>query len=473
MIEVWHESLPRQSISSLAPGDRQKVLVMGGGGIAPGVVTATLSIVQWLLYKGMRPIGLVWSWEWVQTEGEQGVIDFAQIPISILNDMIARWGTCLWPGRGMLLRDGFRKMRTLQEKIGFIGTAVVWGDGTISGSQALQYSLGEDRRPVADTVACIKTIDADAEGSLAIGFETSASKYAENIVAMKREIEWESWVGIVWVYGRDNGHLALHASTLAESEEPMPPIVTLIPEFSISREHFLDIVQQRKEQYWYVCIVVSEGFAFEDEEQNIDSKRRDGAGNPVLLGCVNIIREIIERDTKLNTPGKIKIRTLEPGISTRSCDPIDSDIQLAKTVWEAVSQVIEKWAWGHVVNMQWDFASGFGPVVRPLWEVHTGNPVIAYHYVAKNLWPTQRYRDHIAQKNPVFHRLKDMSLLDHQKQVHEMLIAQIAAGKLGELVEHNGVLVPQWAIQDETSGREKPTLWYGPISSMYRAEQGS
>lgn len=36
-----------------------------------------------------------------------------------------------------------------------------------------------------------------------------------------------------------------------------------------------------------------------------------------------------------------------------------------------------------------------------------------------------------------------MSLLDYQKQVHEMLIAQIAAGKLGELVEHNGVLVPQ------------------------------
>ncbi len=36
-----------------------------------------------------------------------------------------------------------------------------------------------------------------------------------------------------------------------------------------------------------------------------------------------------------------------------------------------------------------------------------------------------------------------MSQLDHQKQVHERLIAQIAAGKLGELVEHNGVFVPQ------------------------------
>lgn len=471
MIEIWHEPLPRQKIESLAPGDRQKVLVMGGGGIAPGVVTATLSIVQWLLYKGMRPIGLVWSWEWVQTGGEGGVIDFAKIPISILDDMMARWGTCLWPGRGMLKRDEFICMRKLQERIGFIGTAVVWGDGTISGSQALQYSLREDNRPVADTVACIKTIDADAEGSLAIGFETSAHKYAENIVAMKREIEWESWIGIVWVYGRDNGHLALHASTLAESEELMSPVITLIPEFSISREHFLDIVQQRKEKFWYVCIVASEGFAFENEEQNIDAKKRDGAGNPVLLGCINIVREIIERDVQLNARGKIKIRTLEPGISTRSCNPVDSDIRLAKTVWEAVSQVIEQRAWGHVVNMQWDFTSGFRPVIRPLWEVHTGNPVIENHYATNILWPTQRYRDHIAQKNPIFHRLTDMSQLDHQKQVHERLIAQIAAGKLGELVEHNGVFVPQWAIQDETSGREKPTLWYGPISQLVRTQE--
>lgn len=466
MIEVWNEPLPRQSIDSLPHDDRQNVLVMGGGGIAPGVVTATLSIVKWLLYKGMRPVGLVWSWEWVQREGDLWVIDFSKISAHVLDDMMTKWGTCLWPGRGMLLRGGFNKMRILQGKIGFVWTAVVWGDGTLSGSQALQYSLGEDKKPVANTVACVKTIDADAEGSLAIGFETSAHKYAENIVAMKREIEWEKWVGIVWVYGRDNGHLTLHASTLAESEEIMSPVVALVPEFPISREHFLDIVRRRKEQFWYVCIAVSEGFAFEYEEQNTDSERRDGAGNPVLLGCINIVREIIERDTQLNAGGKCKIRTIEPGISTRSCDPIDSDIWLAKTVWEAVSQVIEQWAWGHVVNMQWDFSSGFKPVVRPLWEVHTGNPVIANHYDLSTLWSTQPYREHIAQKNPTFHRLTDLSWVEHQKQVHEDLIAQIAAGKLGELVEHNGVLVPRWAIQDETD-REKPTLWHGPISKMY------
>ena len=97
----------------------------------------------------------------------------------------------------MLKRDEFIRMRRLQEKIGFIGTAVVGGDGTISGSQALNYSLTPDGQPVANTVACIKTIDADAEGSLSIGFLTSAHEYAKAVQAMMREIEWEKGIGIV------------------------------------------------------------------------------------------------------------------------------------------------------------------------------------------------------------------------------------------------------------------------------------
>lgn len=343
MVEALQEPLPRTQIDQLGTADKPRVLVMGGGGIAPGVVTATLSIVRGLLERWMQPLGLVGSWEWVQNAWKKwGVIDFEKIAPESIDAIMHHWGTCLGPGRGMLKRDEFINMRRLQHEIGFIGTAVVGWDGTLSGSQALQYSLGEDMRPVADTVACIKTIDGDAEGSIAIGFETSAHAYAHAIKATIREVQWESGVGVIWVYGRDNGHLALHASTLAAQSEKICPVVTLVPEFSISREHFLDIVRQIKEKYGYVCIVASEGFAFEHEEQRIDTKKRDGAWNPKLLGCVEIIEEIIARDTVLQEQWKFSIRTLEPGIATRSCDPVESDIQLAKTVGEAVAKVIEQ-----------------------------------------------------------------------------------------------------------------------------------
>jgi uridylate kinase len=51
IIQVLQEPLPRVSIDALSTSDKPRVLVMGGGGIAPGVVTATVTIVQRLLER--------------------------------------------------------------------------------------------------------------------------------------------------------------------------------------------------------------------------------------------------------------------------------------------------------------------------------------------------------------------------------------------------------------------------------------
>ncbi len=51
MVEALQEPLPRTQIDQLGTADKPRVLVMGGGGIAPGVVTATLSIVRGLLER--------------------------------------------------------------------------------------------------------------------------------------------------------------------------------------------------------------------------------------------------------------------------------------------------------------------------------------------------------------------------------------------------------------------------------------
>lgn len=75
---------------------------------------------------------MVGSWEGVQRQGEMGFVDFAQINPQILESLIAEGGTCLGPGRGMLLRDQFSLMTQLKNKIGFRGMAVVGGDGTIA-----------------------------------------------------------------------------------------------------------------------------------------------------------------------------------------------------------------------------------------------------------------------------------------------------------------------------------------------------
>lgn len=193
---------------------------------------------------------------------------------------------------------------------------------------------------MSNTVACIKTIDGDAEGSLAIGFMTSAWEYARAVHAMMREIQWENGIGIVGVYGRDNGHLALRAATLSTDSDS--PVMTLIPEFPITRENFLNRVRHLKQKHGHVVIVASEGFAFAGEVPIMDEKKRDGAGNPKLLGCIDMLSDIIREDEVIKNLGKYSLRTSEPGILTRSCDPIDADIALAKNAGNAVARVIER-----------------------------------------------------------------------------------------------------------------------------------
>ena len=460
-IQVLHEPLPHVSPDQIHASGKPKVLVMGGGGIAPGVVTATVTIVKKLLERWFHPIGLRGSWEGVDTEWEKfGFVDFPYIDPALFVSLLGEGWTCLGPGRGMLHRNGFAAMSRMKEKVGFIGTAVVGGDGTISWSQALQYSLWSDGNPVSRTVAGIKTIDGDAEGSLAIGFMTSARKYAQAVQAMMREIQWENGIGIVGVYGRDNGHLALRAATLAAEENT--PIIVLVPEFPVTREHFLNRVRSLKQQYGYVCIVASEGFAFQGEKPVMDEKKRDGAGNPKLLGCVDMLEDIIREDSIIKSFGKYALRTSEPGILTRSCDPIPADIALAQHAGNAVVDVIEREWWGHAVAMQGTFWEGFRPVTIPLWQVKTGNPVTPDLYNPETLQATAYFRAYISEQNPRFFD-GDFSTLDVQKEAHQRLMDLIAKS---ELVEHNGVYVPRWAIQDESGWRELPTKWCDPISRL-------
>ena len=79
-----------------------------------------------------------------------------------------------------------------------------------------------------------------------MGFMTSAMEYAKAIQIMLREIQWEKSIGIVGVYGRNNGHLALRASTLAVRDSL---VITLVPEFKIERETFLKRLRDLKQQY--------------------------------------------------------------------------------------------------------------------------------------------------------------------------------------------------------------------------------
>lgn len=86
-------------------------------------------------------------------------------------------------------------------------------------------------------------------------------------------------------------------------------------------------------------------------------------------------------------------------------------------------------------------------------------------YDVRNLSPNHLYRESIRNQEPTFADI-DVSGIDDLKASHTSLIQRILNGDLGELVEHNGVMIPRQAIQENRNGRESPTVWTGPIRTM-------
>lgn len=108
---------------------------------------------------------------------------------------------------------------------------------------------------------------------------------------------------------------------------------------------------------------------------------------------------------------------------------------------------------------------GFRPVIIPLWQVDTGNPVTSDLYDEDLLQSKPFFRFHIIEQNPVFHDGNYDSLPD-QITAHERLLRLI---QQSESVVHNGIHVPKWSIQyavETVKKKEQPTKWTDQIRAL-------
>lgn len=161
-----------------------------------------------------------------------GVVDFSQSAVlEKLESLMSLGWTCLWPGRWMLGKNDLYLMRAIMERWQFRGVGWTGGDGSLSGWMATQFSLWKDGKPVSNSAWCVKTIDLEYKGALLLG-ESLLQMQMQKLykIWLQKEIQWEKGVGIVNIYGRDNGQLALRASALAAGSNY--PVITLLPRIS-------------------------------------------------------------------------------------------------------------------------------------------------------------------------------------------------------------------------------------------------
>lgn len=260
--EVLFEPLPTVLAKNIKRTDKDRVLALGGGWNAPGIVAAMVTYVEELLNAWFDVVGLFGSWPALKNvDWNTRMIQFKDIPPEELRKYLTQWGTQLGVGRDILWKKEFHNVVKLRNMLNLIGACGVGGDGTLSAAQALQYSLDPHMKAIIDIVMWGKTIDNDmAHCDTAIGFMTSVFESQKSIHHGLNLAHGKSTTAVVDLYGRDNGHIALHAAALVTGDHPL---ITLLSEKPITRQHFLRRHAELKRKYnGYVCVVVAEWFKF-------------------------------------------------------------------------------------------------------------------------------------------------------------------------------------------------------------------
>lgn len=459
MIQVLHEPLPTVPASKIVPTDKPRVMALGGGWNAPGIVAAMVTYVEELLKDGYDVVGLFGSWPALKNvDDNTRMIQFKNIPSDELRKYLTQWGTQLGVGRDILWKNEFHNVVKLKKMLQLIGACGVGGDGTLSAAQALQYSLDPEFRAIIDIVMGGKTIDNDmAHNNTAIGFMTSVFKSQESIHGWLNLAHGKSTTAVVDLYGRDNGHITLYAASLVSGNHPL---MTLLSEKPISRDVFLRRHAELKKKHGYVCVAVAEWFNFEWEwKAHNPHGPVDGKGNGKLEGWKLIVNALIQNDQSAEP-------SFKPAWDTRECPPVQQDIELAQAVGRAVAASVKQKLWGTAIAAQGSLKWGFDLKPLPLWQIETGNPVSLDLYDDKNLSPTEACREEV--QNHIHPPIRDLAITsaDTLRADHDTLMTKIQQWQLGELVYHNNVWIPKNAIVPDKDWKEQVTKWTGPISQL-------
>lgn len=184
------------------------------------------------------------------------------------------------------------------------------GDGTQKGAHALAEEI--QRRNLKISIVGIgKTIDNDLlYVDRSFGFETAVTLAQSALISAHEEARsCHNGIGIVKLFGRESGAIALHAS-LANGDVN----VLLVPEIKCSVDDIVEYLIDRFKTRDHALIVCAEG-AFQDEIG--DSGKKDKSGNKIFVDVGLWLKDkISEGLKKKNVPHTMKY--IDPSYQIRA-----------------------------------------------------------------------------------------------------------------------------------------------------------
>lgn len=222
----------------------KRIAVLTSGGDSPGMNAAIRAVVRTALYYNLEPVGVMKGFEGLM-DGEYFDMDRASV-----GGIIHRGGTVLRTARSDRFRtaEGQRKAMEEIQKHGVDALAVIGGDGSFRGAEA----LGKMGLPV---VGIPGTIDNDIAGTdVTIGYDTAVNTALSAVQKLRDTASSHDRLFIVEVMGRDAGFLALEVAVSTGAEYVVVPEIRLDIAKMCEQLHY-----SRKRGKTHSLIILAEG----------------------------------------------------------------------------------------------------------------------------------------------------------------------------------------------------------------------
>lgn len=326
----------------------QKILLMTGGGDAPGLNAVIRAAVK-------RAI-IGFGWEVVgSVEAFNGILDdpmrLMKLDLNSVRGLLMRGGTMLgtsntggpfeFPVRGkdgaVELVDRSDELIRRLHRIGVDAVISIGGDGSQRISQAL-FEKG------LSIVGVPKTIDNDLGATeMTFGFQTAVETATDAIDRLHTTAESHDRVMILEVMGRDAGWIALSSGVAGGAD------TILIPEIPFTVDAVaMHIKDRRKRGHHFAIVVVAEGaFPSGGIPHNV-KERQPGQPNPIHGGVGHWLAE------ELEGCGFVGTRVCVLGHLQRGGVPSAMDRLLATRFGVAAVDLIAEGKYGQMVALRSD-----------------------------------------------------------------------------------------------------------------------
>jgi len=333
---------------------KKSIVILAGGGPAPGINTVTASVAKVFLKDGYRVIGL--------HEGYKGLFahkpSIIEFDFAICDKIMNQGGSLLIMSRHKPKDNEFKTDFFVKNNVKLLVT--IGGDDTASTANRISKFLAENNISIQN-IHVPKTIDNDLplpEGSPTFGYQTAKETGVKIATTVYEDARTSGNWFVVSAMGREAGHLAFGIG--AACHYPMIIIPEMFNESRVSFDRIINlvissIIKRKILGINYGAAIISEGvFHFmtnsEIEATNL-SFTYDDHGHPELgnVSKAHIFNMLLQRRLKeLNI--NVKSRPVELGYELRCVTPTAFDLLYCSLLGIGVKQLFEQGKTGCMVT---------------------------------------------------------------------------------------------------------------------------